>query len=86
MGQTVSQPREAFTEWLRGRAAGEYSGTLNDIITTKDGHYDLKVVITALWDCKDALPEDSCVKAQVPVGSSFAYAVRSERQWLDRRR
>lgn len=86
MDQTVQQPCEAFTEWLRGRAAGKYSGTLNDIVTTKDGHFDLKLVISALWDCKEPLPDESCAAAHVPAGSSFAYAVRAERQWLDRRR
>lgn len=86
MTPTVLQTRDAFTEWLRGRAAGEYRGSLNDIITTQDGHYDLKTVITTLWDCKDALPEASCAQAHVPAGSTFAYAVRAERQWMDRRR
>lgn len=82
----TTQPREAFQEWLRGRSAGEYKGTMNDIVTMEAGHHDLKTIITMLWDCKDPLPPAACEKANVPAGSSYSYAVRSERQWLDRRR
>lgn len=86
MTQATHQPREAFLEWLRGRASGDYPGTLNDVISLEGGHHDLKVVIGQLWDCKDPLPSAGCAKANMPAGSSFAQAVRAERQWLDRRR
>ena len=70
-----NQTRETLQSWLDSNGM-DYPKELTKFVQ-KDGQaYELKKVLGHLWNCTDIVPASYCRQLDIPIGSSYAKAVR----------
>lgn len=71
-----NKARETLQAWLDSNGM-EYPKEIAKTIEKNGQQHELKKVLGHLWSCTDVLPATYCRQLDIPLGSSYAQAVRS---------
>ena len=70
-----NQTRETLQFWLDSNGM-DYPKEIARFIQKDDRSYELKKILGHLWNCTDIVPARYCEQLDIPIGSSYAKAVR----------